>query len=167
MENQSIESLPAEPGSYALHLALRAPVCLEVGRLGIFAFPAGDYVYLGSARGPGGLRARLCHHARAAEHPHWHLDWLRRHAVLLGGWAAPGSLNLECVWSQALLRLPGASIPVPGFGAADCRNRCPAHLVAFLSFGDLARVETELSSSGVIRYRLKSRFERDGRGWSE
>ena len=29
---------------------------------------------------------------------------------------------------RALLVLPGASVPVPGFGSSDCRA-CPAHLV--------------------------------------
>ncbi len=126
-----MDDLPSEPGSYALHLILREPVCLAVGRLGEFAFPAGDYLYLGSARGPGGLRARLRHHARIAACPHWHLDWLSPHAVLAGCWYSTGGDSQECVWSQALLRLPGAVVPAPGFGAADCHRGCAAHLVAF------------------------------------
>ncbi len=35
------------------------------------------------------------------------------------------------LWSQALVRLPGSSVPLPGFGASDCRLGCLSHLVAF------------------------------------
>lgn len=124
--------LPAEPGSYALRLALEHPVQLVIGRLGCFDFPAGAYLYLGSAHGPGGLRARLCHHTRLHERPHWHLDWLRPHAHLVGGWYAQSSADLECAWSQAILTLPGVKTPAPGFGSADCRQGCPAHLLLLL-----------------------------------
>ncbi|RPJ51177.1 MAG: GIY-YIG nuclease family protein [Chloroflexi bacterium] len=125
------ENVPTVPGSYALLLELKEPVRLAVGRLGEFLFPRGDYLYLGSAHGPGGLRARLRHHAWPVEHPHWHLDWLRPWAALPGGWYATGTDLLECAWSQALLCLPGICIPAPGFGSADCRRKCPAHLIAF------------------------------------
>lgn len=126
-----MEDLPASPGSYALLLSLPAPVCRQVGRLGTFNFPTGDYVYFGSASGPGGLRARVRHHARIASRPHWHLDWLRPDAVLQGGWFAPVPGPWECAWSKAASGMPGAVIPAPGFGAADCRQGCTAHLLMF------------------------------------
>jgi Uri superfamily endonuclease len=123
------------------------PVQLEIGRLGWFTFPAGALFYAGSARGPGGLRARLNHHLNPAKHPHWHIDWLRRAALVRGGWyaAVPGSL--ECTWSQALLLLPGAVAPIPGFGASDCANHCPAHLIAFPLPLDPPPVEDWLSAT--------------------
>lgn len=150
MDRISLDDLPAGPGSYALLLSLRAPVCLMVGRLGKFQFPAGDYLYLGSAHGPGGLGARLRHHMRVAGHPHWHLDWLRPHADLLGGWFATGPGPLECAWSQALLRLPGVTVPVPGFGAADCRSGCPAHLISLPEGWRMREVEVVLSQGPEI-----------------
>jgi Uri superfamily endonuclease len=122
--------LPGEPGSYALRLALCTPLRLVVGRLGEFSFPASVYLYLGSAHGPGGLRARLRHHARVSDQPHWHLDWLRPYAEILGGWYVAGPDPLECAWSQALLHMPGVAVPAPGFGAADCRKKCKAHFLA-------------------------------------
>ena len=127
----TLEDLPDSPGSYALLLYLPQPVCRQVGRLGTHPFPAGDYIYCGSAAGPGGLHARVSHHARIARRPHWHLDWLRPDAVLVGGWFAPLTGPWECAWSQAVSGLPGAAIPAPGFGAADCGQGCLAHLVAF------------------------------------
>ena len=133
LDPQMIASLPAGRGSYALFLSLPGATHLTVGRLGAFDFPAGVYVYLGSANGPGGLRARLAHHARIAACPQWHLDYFRRHAQITGGLVAEGipavALPLECAWSQQLLRLAGARPAAPGFGSADCLSGCPAHLV--------------------------------------
>jgi len=122
-------SVPGEPGSYALYLRLPAATQLAVGCLGTFHFQAGDYLYLGSARGPGGLKARLLHHARLTARPHWHIDWLRPHVILLGGWYSNLPGPLECEWSCVVSHLPGAAVPAPGFGAADCRHGCPAHLL--------------------------------------
>ncbi|MBE0698753.1 MAG: DUF123 domain-containing protein, partial [Anaerolineaceae bacterium] len=76
-----IGAVPGLCGSYALHLVLTGERSIRVGRLGEIVFPAGDYIYLGSAWGPGGLRARLAHHVRIASSPHWHIDWLRRIAI--------------------------------------------------------------------------------------
>ena len=99
-----IQSIPAEPGSYLLWLGLPGELELSVGQLGAFRFPAGDYLYLGSAHGPGGLRARLGRHLRGDGKTHWHIDYLREavsvHAV---GWqkAAKGLPGrLECSWSR-------------------------------------------------------------------
>jgi len=130
-------SIPTSAGVYALLLVLIEPVTLNVGRLGEAPFPAGDYVYLGSARGPGGLRARLERHIQGdTSKPHWHIDYLRRRAVVYGyyyqvlGSGAP-PISLECAWSQAVVALPGAITPLPRFGASDCSAGCAAHLVAF------------------------------------
>ena len=152
----ALEDLPVSPGSYALFLSLPAPVCRQVGRMGTFDFPAGDYIYFGSASGPGGLRARVCHHARVASRPNWHLDWLRPDAVLVGGWFAPVSGPWECAWSQAVSDLPGVVIPAPGFGAADCSQGCAAHLVAFpqrIAQNDFPRLLEAVSSALASRVR--------------
>jgi Uri superfamily endonuclease len=137
LDPETIASLPTGRGSYALFLRLPEPAHLAVGRLGAFDFPAGMYVYLGSANGPSGLRARLAHHARIAAHPQWHLDYFRPYAQITGGFVAEGipaaALPLECTWSQQLLRLPGAHPAAPGFGSADCRCGCPAHFMLIAS----------------------------------
>jgi Uri superfamily endonuclease len=127
--------LPDNPGTYAVHLRLLNDQLLQIGRLGIFSFPAGEYVYSGSAFGPGGLRARLGRHLRGRGKPHWHIDYLRGAARVLGAWYSLSAHSLECQWSQALAELPGAFIPAPRFGASDCHSGCRAHLVAF-SAGD-------------------------------
>lgn len=127
-------------GSYVLVLALRQPLTLSVGRLGVFYFPAGPYAYTGSALGPGGLAARLAHHRHLSLSPRWHIDYLRLHADLCEVWSLASQERLECAWAGVLLSLPGARIIAPRFGASDCR--CPAHLIHFnrpLRFSVFAR----------------------------
>jgi Uri superfamily endonuclease len=117
-------------GTYVLALWLEASRDLSVGRLGAFKFPAGWYLYVGSALGPGGLRARLVRHWRrvgSGKRTHWHVDYLRERAVWGGAWVRSSGERLECTWAAALRRLPGARVVAPDFGASDCR--CPAHLV--------------------------------------
>jgi Uri superfamily endonuclease len=124
------------PGTYALILNLPdsvADIC--VGRLGRFHFPAGWYVYAGSARGPGGLAARLARHLRSLKLLHWHIDYLRAYASPVEIWYATGMQRQECSWARALLGLSGASVPVPRFGASDCR--CSTHLIHFTTPPDL------------------------------
>ncbi|HEX9018092.1 MAG TPA: GIY-YIG nuclease family protein [Anaerolineaceae bacterium] len=136
-----MEYIPTSSGSYALHIVLPAAQEIRIGRLGTFRFPAGNYLYTGSAHGPGGLRARLRHHVRPVANPHWHLDFLRPFAVLQNGWYTLENGALECAWSKALQGQGGGLIPARGFGAADCHNRCHSHLVYFPS--DLSRAEIE------------------------
>lgn len=114
-------------GTYCLVLLLPAETAIVVGRLGTFRFPAGYYLYMGSALGPGGLPARTSRYLRSVYKPHWHIDYLLQHAILLGIGHEAGSKRQECAWAKAALSLPGASIPAPGFGASDCR--CPSHLI--------------------------------------
>lgn len=67
---------------------------------------------------------------------HWHIDYLRAVAevqalgYLVGSSEAQSAQRLECQWSQAIASLPESTVPVPGFGASDCRSCCPAHLLA-------------------------------------
>jgi len=124
-------------GSYVLALRLDAPHTFRVGRLGEIDFPAGWYLYTGSARGPGGLLARLARHGQRLG-PHkrlrWHVDYLREQATWDGAWGRVAAERLECDWAAALRGLAGAQIVAPGFGASDCH--CPAHLVCVPALPD-------------------------------
>lgn len=122
------------PGTYVLALWLGTRRAVSVGRLGRHRFPAGWYLYAGSARGAGGLRARLERHERRLgprKRAHWHIDHLREHGAWGGAWIRRSEEPLECDWARALARLPDARTIVPGFGASDCR--CAAHLVHVLA----------------------------------
>lgn len=115
------------PGTYALLLYLAAPQSTTVGALGQTRFPAGWYLYLGSALGPGGLAARLARHRRRdGKRLHWHIDYLRALGTLAEIWTHTSERRQECRWARAAARLPGARVVGPGFGASDCR--CVTHL---------------------------------------
>lgn len=122
-------ALPAAPGDYLLVFERGAETVLRVGKLGTVTLPAGRYAYVGSAHGPGGLRARLERHLRPAKIRHWHIDALtlehRPDRIFFRADPCRG----ECAWVRALLALPGAAAPIRGFGSSDCREGCPAHLV--------------------------------------
>ena len=158
METSISVNFPSHPGTYAVFLTLSVPARLSIGKLGAFTFPSGEYVYMGSARGPGGLRARLQHHLRPALRPHWHIDYLRTRAVVSRGVyvvqeevSAETVAPLECAWSQALLALPGASVPAAGFGASDCRWGCVAHLIHFSAAGDFeARLQAGMGGEIML-----------------
>jgi Uri superfamily endonuclease len=130
---------PLGPGTYALLLRLSDAQQLRVGKLGRFDFPAGWYVYTGSACGPGGIAARVARHARAAKRLHWHIDYLLPPAELLGVWRAVGQ-RAECIWAQRIGSLPAAHICAERFGASDCR--CRAHLFYFVHRPAIQRVCT-------------------------
>ncbi len=86
----------------------------------------GFYIYVGSAFGPGGLRGRLFHHLSRVESPHWHIDYLRPVTNLVEVWITEDQQKREHEWARALAAGQVAFIPLPRFGASDCR--CPAHL---------------------------------------
>lgn len=118
------DGVPAGPGAYALWLRLAAPLAVRVGR-GRGTLEAGDYLYCGSANGPGGLRARLARHMRKEKRAQWHVDQLTAAGEVLGAFIVEG--GSECALNAALSDLPA---PLPGFGSSDC-PRCVSHLRYF------------------------------------
>lgn len=125
MDVKAPRGLLPEGGYYRLELELGRARWIRVGRLGRFCFPAGRYLYTGSARR--GLAARLARHVRRHKPLHWHIDYLRRHARLVGVEVHPLEGPGECELARAMLAQPGAEIVAPGLGSSDCH--CPAHLV--------------------------------------
>ena len=142
--------LPSSAGVYVLHLTVASPQCITIGRLGQFNLPASHYFYVGSARGAGGLRARVGRHLRGDSARHWHIDYLRGIAEVQNVFYTVADMNLECEWSQVLARLSGAFIPVPHFGSSDCRSGCAAHLIAFSYRLRLASLLEELPASETV-----------------
>jgi Uri superfamily endonuclease len=118
-----------KPGTYALILSCATNVCIQIGRLGTMQLERGCYVYVGSALGPGGLRARIAHHQKLSTRPHWHIDYLRTHTRLYSVWLRYDGRRHEHQWARAIQKANGATIPLPGFGASDCG--CPSHLYFF------------------------------------
>jgi Uri superfamily endonuclease len=108
-----------------LHRARR----IRVGSLGVIVFEPGHYAYVGSAFGPGGIRARLGRHFRRHKKTRWHIDYLSGVSQVQGAWVSYGSQRLEHHWAGVLQGLAGAWPPIARFGASDCR--CRTHLTGF------------------------------------
>lgn len=126
-----LDSISSEPGTYALVLRASRGGVARVGRLGPLTVRRGFYVYIGSAFGPGGLRARVRHHLRPARRPHWHLDYLRQVVRISEVWHSRDSENREHLWAALLGQTAGCSVPARRFGASDCQ--CESHLFFFES----------------------------------
>ncbi len=111
----------SSPVSYQLLIGLSRSARVDVGRLGRFSFPAGFYVYSGSARR--NIAARLARHLRREKKLRWHVDYLlaARGARVV---AVLESTESECQLCQRL----GGEILVPRFGASDCVAGCGSHL---------------------------------------
>ena len=124
------DSLPTTKGAYALLIRLPRRFRASVGALGQIDLLADDYLYLGSAYGPGGLRARLRRHLRASKKAHWHVDYLTGAGEITDIIAV--SEGKECDLVDRALMFPGVSVPIAGFGSSDC-PRCPALLLAMPS----------------------------------
>ncbi|HJO03161.1 MAG TPA: GIY-YIG nuclease family protein [Acidobacteriota bacterium] len=123
------DPVPASPGTYVLIFEASAGRRVRIGSLGTIDLQPGFHAYVGSARGPGGLAARLAHHRRRARRPHWHIDYLRRHTALREVWFARGLAEREHRWAGILGSSPATTIPMERFGASDCR--CRSHLFGF------------------------------------
>ena len=171
-----------DKGTYALVMALKSEAAIVVGRLSRsggrggeseITFPAGYYVYFGSARC--GLSARVSRHLKREKRSHWHIDYLVQSAKVMEVWyalegeevewgeqkkevkwrerkevkGAGGVRKKECLWSQVARGMPQCQILIPGFGSSDCR--CPAHLVYFPSppSFELFRQKLEERGSGA------------------
>ena len=120
----SPDDLPADRGAYALVLRLARDTRLDIATLGRPVLPAGLYLYAGSAWGPGGIRARAGRHLRRSRARVWHIDHLT--AAIEQVVAFPDAR--ECEIADFVVAR-GAHVPIPGFGASDCRS-CEAHLLA-------------------------------------
>ncbi|MBT8442953.1 MAG: GIY-YIG nuclease family protein [Gammaproteobacteria bacterium] len=124
MARGAVAPLPTAPGTYALVFTLSERRSAHVGALGSITFEPGYLVYVGSALGPGGLRARVLRHARHDKPPHWHLDYLRIHLELQEAWLTTATQRLEHAWADLLSE--SLDVAAARFGASDCQ--CASHL---------------------------------------
>jgi Uri superfamily endonuclease len=115
------------PGIYHLLIHLPQDTTIRVGKLGSFRFPAGYYVYTGSALN--GLESRIARHLRREKRLHWHIDYLLQHGRVVDVITYQTTQRLECQFNQKILSLPDCKIPVKSFGSSDCS--CPSHLAYF------------------------------------
>jgi Uri superfamily endonuclease len=108
-----IETLPEEKGTYVLIASVGQMKRLEIGSLGVYDIIPGYYLYVGSAFGAGGLRARIGHHLESIAAPHWHIDYLLQVAVPVEIWYTTAKRKLEHHWADLVAGLPGFRVPIP------------------------------------------------------
>ena len=120
------QSVPASSGAYLLILRFDQPLAPSIPTLSADILPPGWYAYAGSARGPGGMRARISRHLKTDKPVHWHIDRLTPAADPLLALAYPQAN--ECGLIAGLLACGAFAVPLPRFGASDCRQ-CPSHLL--------------------------------------
>ena len=148
-------------GAYVLILQMKKNQTIKIGKLGTYKFNKGYYGYIGSAFGPGGLRARIRHHLRKSRNPHWHVDYLRRRSSPVQIWWSTTLTRREHDWVVVMDRLLEVSHVIKGFGASDCN--CLSHLLyfernpKFITFNKIlkgagfeAAIKTVLSPKTVI-----------------
>lgn len=114
-----------EQGSYTLLIRNTDDRRLSIGALGERSFPAGIYLYNGSAQGSGGF-TRISRHQDISTGDrttqHWHIDYLLAAGTTSIETVVVAAGDHECAISQAL-----SLDAVPGFGASDCA--CNSHLL--------------------------------------
>ena len=124
-----VDTLPNAGGTYLLLFRVDEPLRVRVGRLGPLTLEGGWYAYVGSAHGPGGLRARVRRHVRGSSRRHWHIDYITHILPPHTIYYTVAPVPLECHWVHTLLAHPGVHAPLPGLGSSDCRQGCPAHFL--------------------------------------
>lgn len=88
-----------------------------MGKLGTVELPAGILAYVGSARGPGGLRTRIKRHFSKDKILRWHIDYLTEELEVLCALAFSESEGDEYHLSQ-ILKDVGRPL-IRGFGCSD------------------------------------------------
>tara|TARA_B100000315_G_scaffold227673_1_gene235805 strand:+ start:217 stop:558 length:342 start_codon:yes stop_codon:yes gene_type:complete len=107
--------------SYQLYIYLSYNIEIQIGKLGLFTFPKGTYVYTGSAKR--NLNQRITKHFLMDKNLFWHIDYLlaNEHTKIIN--VTKSELS-ECDLNADLK----GKIIVKGFGNSDCGENCNSHL---------------------------------------
>jgi Uri superfamily endonuclease len=107
--------------TYQLLIHVSENLRIRIGQLGTFDFPAGSYVYTGSAkRNP---EARIARHLAKSKRLRWHIDYL----LAASGVEIEEVLRFDAPECE-VNRLTSGCMIAARFGASDCRAGCGSHL---------------------------------------
>ncbi|CAN1518209.1 COG1833 Uri superfamily endonuclease [Methylophilaceae bacterium] len=107
--------------TYQLFIEVKQPVTLTIGKLGSFDFPAGHYIYTGSAKR--NIEARIARHLAKDKKLRWHIDYLLN-STSATITKVEQFVEPECEINQKTL----GAVLFPRFGASDCHAGCMSHL---------------------------------------
>ena len=127
VERSNVESMSAFKGAYILALRLGEAVEFELPKTAACRLTPGWYFYAGSARGSGGVRARVRRHFQERKKTHWHIDLLTAGSLDIAALAVAG--GHECDLVRNLLDSRRFIVAMKGFGSTDCPS-CESHLLA-------------------------------------
>jgi len=108
-------------GSYILVMELLIERKMMIGKKKIYTFPAGWYVYIGSAMN--GIGQRVKRHLSSDKKRHWHIDYFLQHAQIKEVFFKESSIKEECSIARKFI---GSCAGYTGFGCSDCS--CKSHL---------------------------------------
>ncbi|MEZ0346091.1 MAG: GIY-YIG nuclease family protein [Infirmifilum sp.] len=115
-----------EKGVYALIINVQSSTLINFKGMPARLDP-GTYVYIGSAHGPGGVKARVRRHLKPEKKTKWHIDKVTTlpYAQIICVVCAE-TQSPECILTPHLEK-HGFIHPLPGFGSSDCRRGCTSH----------------------------------------
>lgn len=126
----ALSDLDAGKGAYVLLIELGEPTSIILPKKDEMPLTASTYLYVGSANGGGGMKARLARHFKKQKKIHWHVDQLTTRAAHVSALAVPD--GNECLLGEVLINSGQFQVAVPGFGSSDCRL-CASHLLVPVS----------------------------------
>jgi len=147
LENFPDSTLKALPGTYALILQSHATTRIQIGHWRKIEAQPGYYIYVGSAFGTGGVRARVSRHLRIDKPKHWHIDYLRAFVTTLAVWVSYEPKKLEHQWAQTFFRMRETTA-IYDFGCSDCK--CASHLFHTRTAPDFATMHPLLNGTSQL-----------------
>ncbi|MCD8501033.1 MAG: GIY-YIG nuclease family protein [Bacillaceae bacterium] len=119
-----LENLNETHTLYAIYLSVESTTRIEVGKLGRFTFPAGTYIYIGSAKR--NIKARISRHLKKEKKQRWHFDYLRPYGEVVKVETFDDTIS-ECkLYEMKMIEVNGR-VMAKKFGSSDCK--CLSHLV--------------------------------------
>ena len=108
--------LPNCKGSYILLLFLSNDMKVK-SKAKEWFLANGYYIYIGSAKGKGGIKGRVMRYLNPNKKKHWHIDYLLPYAMIIRIFVL-----CEVEEKELVKRLSMMFDPVVGFGSSDNRN---------------------------------------------
>ncbi|MEM1939306.1 MAG: GIY-YIG nuclease family protein [Acidilobaceae archaeon] len=108
-------------GIYMLIFELSCTTSIAIGSLGVRHLDTGLYIYIGSGRGPGGIRSRVLRHLMKSKRLWWHIDYVSTHKCFKAKSLvyAETTLDLESELASRLIGYEYMRPYIEGFGSTD------------------------------------------------
>ncbi|MEM2304268.1 MAG: GIY-YIG nuclease family protein [Candidatus Methanomethylicia archaeon] len=138
-------NIPESEGTYILVMEVASDFNIKIGCLGKHELKEGIYMYVGSARGPGGLKARIYRHLRLNKRIRWHIDYLTVNpkVKIKAVFYLKSKTLLETIVARRLLSSNFFEGVIKGFGCTDRKNSY-THLYKLKNINSIEELMKEL-----------------------